>query len=73
MVIDPEKIVLGGKITRYPRLLKDVQAEYDKSMPVMNYFGFPEAQIGLCKFGEDAHLVGAVANWMYHNAYAIDD
>lgn len=73
MTIDPEKIVLGGKITNYPRLLQDVQAEYDKSLPVMNYFGFPETQLGICTYTADAHLVGAVANWMYHNSYAVDD
>ena len=73
MTIDPEKIVLGGAITRFERLLKDVQAEYDKSLPIMNYFGFPDVELGICKFTADSHLVGAVANWMYHNSFAVDD
>lgn len=68
MVLDPQKIVLGGGVSRNPRLLKDVQAEYEKFRPLMNTFGMPETELGICEFNADANMVGAVYNWLLHHA-----
>lgn len=67
MMLDPEKIVLGGGVSRNPRLLKDVREEYHKFDPVMNGFGMPETQIDICKYSADANMVGAVYNWKLLN------
>lgn len=64
MTLDPVKIVLGGGVSRNPRLLPDVQAEYNNYVPVMRGFGMPETEIGVCTFSADANMVGAVCNWM---------
>lgn len=66
MVIDPVKIVLGGGVSRNPRLLKDVQAEYNKFRPLMDAFGMPETELDICTFSADANMVGAVYNWLLH-------
>ena len=67
MMLDPEKIVLGGGVSRNPRLLPDVVAEYEKFSPVMNAFGMPKTAIETCKYSADANLVGAVYNWLLLN------
>ena len=67
MTLDPVRIVLGGGVSRNPRLLKDVQAEYDKFLPLMQMFGMPKTELGICTFSADANMVGAVCNWMIHN------
>ena len=67
MTLDPEKIVLGGGVSRNPRLLPDVIAEYNKFAPIMNGFGMPETGIDICKYSADANMVGAVYNWLLLN------
>ena len=67
MMLDPEKIVLGGGVSRNPRLLPDVVAEFEKFSPVMDGFGMPKTAIETCKYSADANLVGAVYNWLLLN------
>lgn len=67
MMLDPEKIVLGGGVSRNPRLLGDVRAEFEKFSPVMNAFGMPQTVIETCQYSADANLVGAVYNWLLLN------
>lgn len=67
MTLDPEKIVIGGGVSRNPRLIKDIQAEYDKSGPLMAAFGMPPVIIETCQFTADANLLGAVYNWILHH------
>ncbi len=67
MILDPEKIVIGGGVSRNPRLLKDVQAEYDKFAPIMNGFGMPSTKLDICTYSADANMVGAVYNWILTN------
>lgn len=67
MILDPAKIVLGGGVSRNPRLLNDVKAEYDKFMPLLTAFGVPQTEIEVCKYSADANMVGAVYNWILHN------
>ena len=67
MILDPEVIVLGGGVSRNPRLLKDVQAEYDKFKPIMDGFGMPATKLDICRYSADANMVGAVYNWLLHH------
>lgn len=67
MMLDPEKVVLGGGVSRNPRLLPDVQAEYDKFAPIMDGFGMPKIVIETCRYNADANMVGAVYNWLLLN------
>ncbi len=68
MILDPEKIVIGGGISRDPRLIVDIQKEYEKFAPIMNGFGMPETKLEVCKFASDANMVGAVYNWLLDRA-----
>ena len=67
MMLDPEKIVLGGGVSRNPRLLADVKAEYNKFAPILNGFSMAETAIETCKYTADANMVGAVYNWLLLN------
>ena len=67
MVIDPQKIVIGGGVSRNPRLLNDIKAEYSKLTPMMKAFGMPETELDVCTFSADANMVGAVYNWLLHH------
>lgn len=66
MIIDPQKIVIGGGVSRNPRLLKDLQEEYDKAAAMVEPFGMPHAELALCHYTSDANLVGALYNWKLH-------
>lgn len=66
MTIDPEKIVIGGGVSRNPMLLRDIKEEYAKAGPLMKAFNMPETEIDVCRFTADANLVGAVCNWKIH-------
>ncbi|MCR4949975.1 MAG: ROK family protein [Solobacterium sp.] len=63
MTLDPEKIVIGGGISRNPLLLKALQKEYDVACEGLKMFGMPETQLDVCRFSADANLIGAVYNW----------
>lgn len=64
MMIDPEKIVIGGGISRNPKFMTDVQNEWDKSNSFTDMFGMPHTKIEPCKFTSDANLVGAAYAWI---------
>ena len=66
MIVDPEKIVIGGGVSRNPRLLRDLQEEYDKAAEMVEPFGMPHAELALCHYTSDANLVGALYNWKLH-------
>lgn len=63
-VLDPEKIVIGGGVSRNPRLIKDLQEEFKKRMEPMKMFGMPDCDLEACRYTADANLAGAVYNWM---------
>ena len=60
------KIVIGGGVSRNPRLLQDLQEEYDKAAEMVEPFGMPHAELALCHYTSDANLVGALYNWKLH-------
>ena len=59
----PEKILFGGGITRQPRLIRDINAQFDKIEAGFNgLMKFP-GEIALCKYGNEANQYGA----LYHH------
>jgi len=69
MTLDPEKIVVGGGVSRNPRFIQDLKAEFEKSMKTVLQFGFPACELDVCQFTSDANLIGAAYNWMLHNNF----
>ena len=62
-VIDPDKIVIGGGVSRNPRLIRDLQSEFKRRCEPMKAFGMPDCDLEACRFTADANLIGAVYNW----------
>ncbi len=60
--VDPEKIAIGGGISRQPILMEYINKSLDKvysKMPIP----IPRVQIVNCKFFNDSNLIGALANY----------
>ncbi len=68
MMLDPETIVIGGGVSRNPRLIEDVRREYQKAVDAVAMFNLPETKIEVCKYSSDANMVGAVYNWLLWHA-----
>jgi predicted NBD/HSP70 family sugar kinase len=66
MIMDPEKIVIGGGVSRNPRLLKDIKAEYEKTKSRTAASDLLKVEIDVCRFSAAANLIGAVHNWLQH-------
>ena len=60
--VDPEKIAIGGGISRQPILMEYINKSLEKvysKMPIP----IPRVQIVNCKFFNDSNLIGALANY----------
>lgn len=60
--VDPEKIAIGGGISKQPILMEYINKSLDKiysKMPIP----IPRVQIVNCKFFNDSNLIGALANY----------
>lgn len=66
VIYDPERIVIGGGVSRQERLIPDIQAEVNKIKDMIKVVPTPEVELGACKFLSDANLVGAMYNYMIH-------
>ncbi len=64
MTLDPQKIVIGGGISRNERFIRDLKAEYETACAGLVKFGMPSSELDVCKYTSDANLVGAVYNWL---------
>lgn len=64
MVLDPEKIVVGGGVSANPRFIRDLKEEYAKSVAGLLKMGFPDAPLDVCHFSSDANLIGAAYTWL---------
>jgi predicted NBD/HSP70 family sugar kinase len=64
VVYDPEKIAIGGGISRIPRLLPDIQAELDRIQQGIAQLFSPTVNLVPCTFLGDANLVGAMYNFI---------
>lgn len=73
VVYDPEKIAIGGGISRIPRLLPDIQAELNRIQEAIAHLFSPTLTLVPCKFLGDANLVGAMFNFMQRNGQMAQD
>lgn len=64
MMCDPEKVVVGGGISRNPKVIRDLKAEWAKACDNLKAYGMPTAELDVCKFTADANMVGAVYSWV---------
>ena len=64
MTLDPQKIVIGGGISRNERFIRDLKAEYETACAGLAKFGMPASELDVCMYTSDANLVGAVYNWL---------
>ena len=67
ITLDPQKIVIGGGVSRNPVFIRDLKAEWEKPMAMVGAAGFPGCELDVCKFSSDANLIGAVYNWILNN------
>ena len=61
-VIDPDKIAIGGGISKQPILLEYLQKSLDKIYQSINV-PMPQVNIVRCKYDNDSNLIGALANY----------
>ncbi len=64
VVYDPEKIVVGGGVSRQPRLIPDLRAELAKIAPALFFVPVPTVTLDACHFLADANLYGAMKNYL---------
>ena len=65
-VIDPDKIVIGGGISKQPILLEYLQKSLDK---IYNSIEIPIPQVNIvrCKYDNDSNLIGALQTIKRYN------
>ena len=61
LIFDPEKIAIGGGISRQPKLMESLQKNLDHLNRMSAPSGMPEPQVVTCKYFNDANLIGAYA------------
>lgn len=66
LILDPDKIVIGGGVSREMRLLNDIKQAYEKTKGMTWASELLEVQLERCQYTADANMVGAVYNWMLH-------
>ncbi|MFD1429426.1 ROK family protein [Lacticaseibacillus mingshuiensis] len=62
---DPELFLLGGGVSRNPRLLPGVEAALDAIMKQVE-IATVRPEVAICKYKDEANLIGAVANFEQH-------
>ena len=62
LTVSPEKIVIGGGVSRNERFIHDLKEEYREAAAKLADY-LPETAIDTCRFQADANLVGAAYNW----------
>jgi predicted NBD/HSP70 family sugar kinase len=62
-IYDPERIAIGGGISRQPLLLQYILKNLDYFYKVF-FIKVPQAQITTCKFFNEANLLGAYRNYL---------
>lgn len=61
-VINPDKVLLGGGISRQPLLLETVNKKMDHIYEVLN-FDIPHTRIETCRFFNESNLIGALCSY----------
>lgn len=63
MIYDPERFVIGGGISRQPALLEYIQKNLDFCYQMLGE-NMPKAEVTVCRFFNEANLLGAYANFL---------
>ncbi len=63
LTVSPEKIVIGGGVSRNERFIRDLKEEYQEAVTKLAGY-LPETVLDTCRFQADANLVGAAYNWI---------
>lgn len=65
MIVDPERIAIGGGICANNRFLNDLKEEYvnTKTLASVQDQTLLNVELVKCRFGSDANLVGAACQW----------
>lgn len=60
--LDLDRVIFGGGISAQPLLLEGIQNKYNEIRDQVEWFknSFEPIDIGLCKYGSEANLIGAV-------------
>ncbi|MFV8291913.1 ROK family protein [Aerococcus viridans] len=60
--LDLDRVFFGGGISAQPLLLEEIQNKYNEIRDHVEWFknSFQPIEIGLCKYGSEANLIGAV-------------
>ena len=60
--LDLDRVIFGGGISAQPLLLEGIQNKYNEIRDRVEWFknSFEPIEIGLCKYGSEANLIGAV-------------
>ena len=69
MILDLEKIAIGGGISANDRFLNDLREEYKKTKTLVSVQNQRLLNVELvkCRFGSDANLVGVAYHWFLKN------
>ena len=62
-ILDPEKILIGGGISKQPILLEKIQERLD-ALYTRLPFDVPHASVSTCRFYNDSNLIGALYNFI---------
>lgn len=61
-ILDPEKILIGGGISKQPILVKKIRENLEKIYENIP-FNIPHATVDVCKYFNDSNLIGALYNY----------
>ncbi|WP_411167621.1 ROK family protein [Clostridium sp. MB05] len=61
-ILDPEKILIGGGISKQPILVKKIRENLEKIYAKIP-FDIPHAIVDTCKYFNDSNLIGALYNY----------
>lgn len=62
-VLDPQRFAIGGGISERPALLEAIRSELDAIYAACPYT-VPHAEVTVCRFRNDANLIGALQCWL---------
>ena len=60
IIIDPERVVVGGGISTQPLLIEMIREEARKAMKLFTWVDMPVPEIEPCRFFNDSNLIGAL-------------
>lgn len=71
-VVDPDRIVIGGGVSRNDRFISDLRESYEKYTEPFKLFERNPVTVERCTFASDANLVGAAYVWFQRFSHIED-